>query len=133
VILVDTSVLLDVLTDDAVWAEWSERQLDAARLQGPIAVNEIVYAELSVRAPRMEDVDSALQGMKVEVLATSRPALFLAGKVFARYRARGGTRSGVLPDFFVGALAAVEKLPLLTRDARRIRSYFPTVELIGPG
>jgi predicted nucleic acid-binding protein len=107
VILVDTSVLLDVLTADPGWLNWLERQLEAARLRGRVAVNEIIYAELSVRA-----------------------ALFMAGKVFAQYRARGGARSGVLPDFFIGALAAVERLPLVTRDARRIRFYFPTVEVI---
>ena len=131
-ILVDTSVLLDVLTADPMWADWSERQLEAARLRGRVAINEIVYTELSVRAARIEDVDAALQDLEIEVLTTPRAALFMAGKVFAQYRARGGARSGVLPDFFVGALAAVERLPLLTRDARRIRSYFPTVEVIAP-
>lgn len=131
-ILVDTSVLLDVLTADPAWLNWSERQLEAARLRGRVAVNEIVYAELSVRAARIEDVDAALQGLDIEVLATPRAALFMAGKVFAQYRAGGGARSGVLPDFFIGALAAVERLPLLTRDARRTRFYFPTVEVIAP-
>jgi predicted nucleic acid-binding protein len=132
VILVDTSVLLDVLTADPAWLDWSERQLEAARLRGRVAVSDIVYAELSVRAARMEDVDAALQGLGIEVLATPRAALFMAGKVFAQYQARGGARSGVLPDFFIGALAAVERLPLVTRDARRIRFYFPTVEVIAP-
>lgn len=131
-ILVDTSVLLDVLTGDPMWADWSESQLEAARLRGRVAINEIVYAELSIRAARMEDVDAALQDLEIEVLTTPRAALFMAGKVFAQYRARGGARSGVLPDFFVGALAAVERLPLLTRDARRVRSYFPTVEVFAP-
>jgi predicted nucleic acid-binding protein len=132
VILVDTSVLLDVLTADPVWADWSESRLEAARLRGRVAINEIAYAELSVRAARVEDVDAALQGLDIEVLATPRAALFMAGKVFAQYRARGGVRSGVLPDFFIGALAAVERLPLVTRDARRIRFYFPTVDVIAP-
>jgi predicted nucleic acid-binding protein len=109
-----------------------ENQLEAARVRGGAAINEIVYAELCVRAARLEDVDAALQGMHIEVLTMPRAALFMAGKVFAQYRARGGTRSGVLPDFFIGALAAIEKLPLLTRDARRIRFYFLTVEVIAP-
>jgi predicted nucleic acid-binding protein len=132
VILADTNVLLDLLTAGPNWSDWSERQLETARLRGPIGINEVVYAELSVRAKRMEDVDAALQGLEIEVLATPRAALFMAGKVFAQYRVRGGTRSGVLPDFFIGAHAAVAGLPLLTRDARRLGFYFPTVELITP-
>jgi hypothetical protein len=132
VILVDTNVLLDLLTADPTWSDGSERQLEAARLRGSIGINEVVYAELSVRAERMEDVDAALQGLEIDVLATPRAALFMAGKVFARYRERGGVRSGVLPDFFIGAHAAVARLPLLTRDARRLGFYFPTVELITP-
>ena len=131
-ILVDTNVLLDLLTADPAWSDWSERQLEAARLRGSIGINEVVYAELSVRAERMEDVDAALQGLEIDVLATPRAALFMAGKVFARYRERGGARTGVLPDFFIGAHAAVGRLPLLTRDARRLGAYFPTVELITP-
>jgi predicted nucleic acid-binding protein len=132
VILVDTNVLLDLLTADPAWAEWAERQLEAARLAGSIGINGVVYAELSVRAQRMEDVDAALQGLAIDVLTTPRAALFMAGKVFAQYRTRGGTRSGVLPDFFIGAHASVEGIPLLTRDARRLRTYFPTVTLITP-
>lgn len=131
-ILVDTSVLLDLLTADHAWADWSERQLEAARVAGRIGINGVVYAELSVRAARMEDVDAALEGLDIDVLAMPRAALFMAGKVFAQYRARGGARSGVLPDFFVGAHAAVEDVPLLTRDARRVQFYFPTVALIAP-
>lgn len=131
-ILVDTNVLLDLLTADPAWSDRSERQLEAARLRGPIGINEVVYAELSVRAGRMEDVDTALQGLEIDVLATPRAALYMAGKVFARYRERGGARTGVLPDFFIGAHAAVGRLPLLTRDARRLAFYFPTVELITP-
>jgi hypothetical protein len=132
VILVDTNVLLDLLTADPTWSDGSERHLEAARLRGSIGINEVVYAELSVRAERTEDVDAPLQGLEIDVLATPRAALFMAGKVFARYPERGGVRSGVLPDFFIGAHAAVGRLPLLTRDARRLGSSFPTVELIGP-
>jgi predicted nucleic acid-binding protein len=130
--LVDTSVLLDVLTADPQWADWSEQRLEAASVAGRVFVNEIVYAELSFRAQRMEDVDAALQGLDIEVLHTPRAALFLASKAFAKYRARGGVKTGVLPDFFIGAHAAAESLPLLTRDVRRIASYFPTVKLISP-
>ena len=96
-------------------------------------MNEISYAELSVRFARIEDVDRFLAIGGFTMAATPRAALFLAGKAFQSYRARGGTRTGVLPDFLIGAHAAVKELPLLTRDLGRYRSYFPTVSLIVPG
>ena len=130
--LVDTNVLLDVVTEDAAWADWSQRQLEAAAVRGPLLINDVVYAELSVGFLRKEEVDEALAIAQVEMAPMPREALFLAAKVFQRYRAGGGTRSGVLPDFFVGAHAAVARLPLLTRDIRRYRVYFPTVRLISP-
>lgn len=130
--LVDTNVLLDLVTDDPVWADWSQQQLEAAALKGPIAINDIVYAELSIRFARIEDLDAILADVAISPLPMPRAALFLAGKVFQRYRAAGGTRTGVLPDFFIGAHAAVENLPLLTRDLQRYRTYFPSVTLITP-
>ena len=132
VTLVDTNILLDLVTNDADWADWSQRQLEAAAVRGPVLINDVVYAELAVGFLRVEEVDTALALAQVEVAAMPREALFLAGKVFQRYRAGGGTRTGVLPDFFIGAHAAVAKLPLLTRDVRRYRTYFPTVQLIAP-
>jgi predicted nucleic acid-binding protein len=132
VILVDTNVLLDVVTDDPMWAEWSIAQLEAASLIGPLAINDVVYAELSVRYQRIEHLDAFISDAALLIEPTPRAALFLAGKVFARYRKAGGTRAGVLPDFFIGAHAAVARLPLITRDVSRYRSYFPTVELITP-
>jgi predicted nucleic acid-binding protein len=130
-VLVDSNVILDLLTADPQWASWSEQQLEAAQVAGGACINEVVYAELCVRASRMEDLDAALTGMDVEMLHTPRAALFMAGKAFAGYRARGGTRAGVLPDLFIGAHAAVAQLPLLTRDLR-FQTYFPTVQLITP-
>ena len=130
--LVDTNILLDLATDDPKWADWSIRQLEAAATMGPLRVNEISYAELSVRFARIEAVDRFLDDGGFTLAPMPRAALFLAGKVFLQYRQRGGTRTGVLPDFLIGAHAAVEKLPLLTRDVGRYRSYFPTVELIIP-
>ncbi|MBX6745243.1 MAG: type II toxin-antitoxin system VapC family toxin [Acetobacteraceae bacterium] len=130
--LVDTNVLLDLVTDNADWAEWSQRQLEAAAVRGPVLINDVVYAELSVGFLRVEEVNDVLAAAQVEVAPIPREALFLAGKVFQRYRAGGGSRTGVLPDFFIGAHAAVAQLPLLTRDVRRYRSYFPTVRLIAP-
>ena len=130
--LIDTNVLLDLVTNDPVWADWSVRQLDAASLRGPLAIDEVVYAELSVRFATIEALDGVLDDAGVAIEAIPRPALFLAGKVFQRYRAVGGQRTGVLPDFFIGAHAAVTGFSLLTRDARRFRAYFPTIELITP-
>ena len=130
--LVDTNILLDLVTDDPVWADWSIRQLDAAALQGPLAINGVVYAELSVRFERIEDLDAVLEEAGIVLREIPRAALFLAGKVFQRYRAAGGTRPGVLPDFFIDAHAVVAGLPLLTRDVQRYRTYFPALSLITP-
>ena len=130
--LVDTNVLLDVATNDRVWADWSLSQLDAASIRGPLLINDIVYAELSVRYARVEDVDAFVGIAGLTQQPMPRAALFLAGKAFQRYRAAGGARLGVLADFFIGAHAAVEALPLLTRDVQRYRSYFPKLTLIAP-
>lgn len=131
-ILVDTNVLLDLVTDDPDWSEWSLARLEEAALAGPIFINDIVYAETSIRYDRIEDLDAMLGEAMIEIAPTPRSALFLAGKAFRRYRAAGGARTGVLPDFFIGAHAAIEGWPLLTRDAARYRRYFPKVALISP-
>jgi hypothetical protein len=130
--LVDSNVLLDVLTKTPGWAEWSLRQLDDAVLGGPVVINDVIYAEISTRYPSPDVVDSILYDLRVDLVAMPRSALFLAGKAYLRYRAAGGARTGVLADFFIGAHAEAERLPLLTRDVRRYRSYFPNVELIAP-
>jgi hypothetical protein len=129
---VDTNVLLDVATNDPSWADWSIRRLDAAAIRGPLIINDIVYAELSVRYGRLEDFDAFVEKAGVVHNVTPRGALFLAGKAFQTYRAKGGARTGVLPDFFIGAHAAVLGVPLLTRDAGRYRTYFPKLQLIAP-
>lgn len=131
--MVDTNVLFDVITDDPIWADWSVRQLEIQALQEQLIANPVVYAELSVSFDRLEEVDAFLDGTGIDVADIPRPALFLAGKAFQTYRARGGPRTGVLPDFFIGAHAVVEDVGLLTRDARRYRSYFPSIRLITPG
>ena len=130
--LVDTNVLLDLVTDNVDRAEWSQRQLEAAAVRGPVLINDVVYAELSVGFHRMKEVNDVLAATQVEAAPIPREALFLAGKVFQRYRAGGGTRTGGLPDFFIGAHAAAAQLPPLTRDVRRYRTYFPTVRLVAP-
>lgn len=130
--LVDTNVLLDLVTDDPNWADWSLSQLEAASLNGPLLINDTVYAELSVRYERIENLEAFVEAAGLELAPMPRAALFLAGKVFTRYRQAGGARTGVLPGFFIGAHAAVARLPLLTRDVGRYRTYFPSLELIAP-
>ena len=131
-ILVDTNVLLDVVTRDPAWAEWSKRQLDAAALRDQLAINPVVYAELSAGFTMIEQVETVLGLAGITIVQMSRPALFMAGRVFQEYRKRGGNRAGVLPDFFIGAHAEAAGLRLLTRDGSRYRSYFPEVALIAP-
>ena len=132
-ILVDTNVLLDLVTDDPNWADWSIAQLEAASLRGPLLINDVVYAELAVRYSRIEELEAFVGEAGLEIVPIPRAALFLAGKVFTQYRKSGGSRTGVLPDFFIGAQAAVSQLTLLTRDVGRYRSYFPSLTLITPG
>lgn len=130
--LVDSNVLLDVVTDGQAWADWSQEQLERAALDGPLVINDVIFAEVSARYATIEAVDAMLGDLDIEVMPIPRAALFLAGKAYLQYRAGGGLRTGVLADFFIGAHAAVEQLPLLTRDARRYQSYFPTIRLITP-
>lgn len=130
---VDTNVLLDLVTNDPAFSAWSLGQLEAASLRGPMVVNDVVYAELSVRYASKERLDAFIAEAELRHEPVPREALFLAGKVFRQYRKAGGQRAGVLPDFFIGAHAAVQGIPLLTRDVGRYRTYFPTVDLIEPG
>lgn len=130
--LVDSSVLLDVLTDDARWARWSGEALATARNEGRLVVSPIVYAEVSIGFDRIEDLDEALPTSDFDREALPFEAGFLAGKAFLRYRRRGGERRSPLPDFFIGAHAAVRGYRLLTRDVSRYRTYFPSVELVVP-
>ena len=117
-ILVDTNVLIDVLEDDPQWSQWSVAQLRAQSKIHELAINAVVYAELSLAFERLEQVDDAVARLGLKLLEIPRAALFLAGKAFITYRKAGGIRSNVLPDFFIGAHAAVEKVAILTRDAR---------------
>jgi len=123
---------LDVLSDDPNWAEWSAAQFKACAARDRVAINDVIFAELSVGYDRIEDVDAALEKLELHIASIPRAALFLAGNAFKRYRENKGMKSGVLPDFFIGAHAAVERAILLTRDPRRYRSYFPTLKLIAP-
>lgn len=130
--LVDSCVLLDVLTEDSQWLGWSLNALAEAAEVGPLFINPIIYAEVSVRFSRIEDLDDALTGEDFRRLPLPWEAAFLAGKAFRDYRRSGGTKTSTLPDFFIGAHAAVSQLSLLTRDAARFRTYFPTVRIVVP-
>lgn len=129
---VDTNVLLDLLKDDSLWARWSERQLAAAAARGPLLATDVVFAELCVGAQTLEEVEATFAVAGVSVTSCPKAGLFLAAKAYLEYRRRGGLRTGVLPDFFIGAHAAIIGAPLLTRDPRRYRTYFPSLELIAP-
>lgn len=131
-ILVDTNVLFDVVGDDATWADWAVSSLEAAALEGPLLINGVIYAELSARYPTMEALEEFIVRAGLEMAEIPRAALFLAAKAFVAYRRAGGVRTGVLSDFFIGAHAALLNIPLLTRDAKKYRTYFPTVELRTP-
>jgi len=131
-VLVDTNVILDVIEDDEVWAEWSQGQMDAIAMREDLTINPVIYAELSLAFARIEELEAFVASAEFRLLETPREALFLAGKAFLAYRKQGGTRTGVLPDFFIGAHAAVMDLPLLTRDSARYRTYFPDIQLIAP-
>jgi predicted nucleic acid-binding protein len=131
-ILVDTNALLDLVTNDPRWADWSRQQLDFAAARDEIAINDIVYAEPSVRYRTIEPLDQMLREAGLVNAAIPRPALFLAGKAFQRYRAAGGIRTGVLPDFFIGAHAVISSSALITRDSARYRTYFTAITLISP-
>lgn len=130
--LVDSSVLLDVITEDETWLEWSSSALASAADDGPLFINPIIYAEVSVRFSRIEDVEEALPPSDYRRLAVPWESAFLAGKAFLDYRRSRGTRSSTLPDFFIGAHAAVAELRLLTRNATWYRTYFPVVQLTSP-
>ena len=131
-LLVDTNVLVDVLEDDPQWADWSVGQLRAQSKIHRLAINPIIYAELSLTFSTAEALDQAIADLDLSMLEIPRPALFLAGKAFIRYRRQGGTKTNVLGDFFIGAHAAVSGLAVLTRDTRRYASYFPSVVMVSP-
>ena len=131
-VLVDSNVLLDVATDDPVWSAWSAEALEHAANQTPLIINPLIYAEVSVAFGRIEDLDTALPADLYHREPLPWEAAFLAGKAFLQYRRRGGARTLPLPDFYIGAHAAIRGYRLLTRDVARYRTYFPTVELVTP-
>jgi predicted nucleic acid-binding protein len=130
--LVDSNVLLDILTDDPRWSAWSADALAARADRDLLAINPIIYAEVSIGFDRIEALDAVLPASTFHRLALPWEAAFLAGKCFLAYRKRGGARTAPLPDFYVGAHASVSRMMLLTRDAARYRTYFPGLRLVAP-
>ena len=131
-LLVDTNVLVDVLENDPVWADWSEQQLRAQSQVHELAINPVIYAELSLAFDSVTATDHAIDGLGLVLHELPRSALFLAGRAFVKYRREGGTKGNVLSDFFIGAHAAVLRCGILTRDGRRYRNHFPSVALVEP-
>lgn len=130
--LVDTNVLIDVLQDDPTWADWSIAQLRAQSQLHKLFINPVIYAELSMNFTTIERLDKVLDEMDLGSQEIPRPALFLAGKAFLVYKRSGGSKANVLSDFFIGAHAVISRMPLLTRDAARYRTYFPRIQLVCP-
>lgn len=130
-VLVDTNVILDVITDDPDWADWSLHQLEAFE-GGGLLINPVVYAELCYGLSRMSEVDAIVRSFGLHFVEIPRLGLFLASRALEQYRRAGGVRTNVLPDFFVGGHADADSLGLISRDARRYAIYFPRVRLIAP-
>jgi hypothetical protein len=131
-VFVDSCILLDLFTDDPKWANWSESVLGKYSQSNTLFINSIVYTEVSIGFNRIEEVEKAIEQVGVKVLEIPREALFLAGKVFLDYRRNKGNKSSPLPDFFIGAHAAVSSFDLITRDSARYKTYFPSITLICP-
>ena len=129
---VDSNILFDLATDDSQWFDWSLNAIEAEAVKGPLVINAVVYSELSARYGSVQEVDGFVEMTGVQLVDIPRMAGFLAAKAFGNYRAAGGTKTGVLSDFFIGAHAIALDIPVLTRDIRRYRTYFPELRLIAP-
>lgn len=131
-VLVDSNVLLDIVTADPDWLPWSQAALVDALLAGAVAINQLVYAEVSIAYQHAAELDAVLTRLRIQRIDLPWEAAHLAGQAFLKYRRQGGTRTSPLPDFYIGAHAQTAALPLLTRDAKRYRTYFPKASLITP-
>ncbi|MBN1471220.1 MAG: type II toxin-antitoxin system VapC family toxin [Syntrophaceae bacterium] len=131
-LLVDSNIILDVFLDDPIWAEWSETALSEYAIHTPLYINQIIYSEISIGFKRIEELEMAISKSGFRMLEIPKESLFLAGKVFLKYRKSKGVKMSPLPDFFIGAQAAVLDLELITRDKNRYQTYFPTIKIISP-
>ncbi len=132
-LLVDSNVILDIFLDDPNWADWAESALAEYSGYKNLYINSIVYTEISIGFKKIEELESALNRSGFQMLEIPKEALFLAGKAFLNYRKSSGKKRSPLPDFYIGAHAAILDIPLITRDISRYRTYFPSVRLISPG
>lgn len=131
-VLVDSNVILDIFLNDPEWADWSESILDRYSYKGSLHINPVIYSEVSIGFERIEELEKALYGCGFQMMQIPKEALFLAGKVYLKYKKKKGKKTSPLPDFFIGAHAAVFDMDLITRDVTRYRTYFPTLKLINP-
>jgi predicted nucleic acid-binding protein len=132
-LLIDTNVLLDIFTDNSNWADWSIAQIEKYQRIANLKINSIIYSELSIGFARIEELENSLYAAGIKMVDIPRESLFLAGKAFLKYRKQNkGTKSITLPDFFIGAHAAVEQIPVLTRDPKRMKHYFPSLKVVSP-
>ena len=131
-VLVDSNIILDVFLDDHDWADWSESKLADFGSMTNLFINPVVYSEVSIGFKRIEELESALNRGGFQMLEIPKEALFLAGKAYLKYRKSRGSKRPPLPDFYIGAQAAILNMNLLTRDEKRYRTYFPTIKLISP-
>jgi predicted nucleic acid-binding protein len=131
-IFIDSCILLDLFTDDPVWADWSEKILDKYSQTNTLYINSIIYTEVSIGFNKIEEVEKAIFEVGIKVIEIPREALFLAGKAFLKYKRNKGIKNSPLPDFFIGAHASVSKFNLITRDAAKYKTYFPSLKIIHP-
>jgi predicted nucleic acid-binding protein len=131
-ILVDSNVILDILTEDKNWYAWSSQKLAEFSESHELIINDIIYTEISIGFKKIEDLEDALAGGYFKIQPMPKEALFLAGKAFMKYKSQKDIRTSTLPDFFIGAHASIEHIPLLTRDDSRYKTYFPALNLICP-
>ena len=131
-IFIDSCILLDLFTDDPIWADWSEKTLNKYAQTNTLYINSIIYTEVSIGFNKIEEVERALSELAIKVIGIPREALFLAGKVFLKYKKNRGIKKSPLPDFFIGAQAIVSQFDLMTRDSAKYKTYFPSLKLIHP-
>ncbi len=131
-ILVDSNIILDIFLDDPNWCVWSESILSQYSITHKLSINPIIYTEISIGFERIEDLEAAVNTCGFKMLHLPKEALFLAGKAYIKYKKRKGTKNSTMPDFFIGAHAAISNMDLITRDVSRYRTYFPSVNLITP-
>lgn len=132
-VLIDSNILIDIFSDNSAWGDWSRDQLTLLSSSTLLFINPIVYSEISIGFERIEELEECLAVLPLRMAEIPEAALFLAGKAFLQYRRNKGTKDSTLPDFFIGAHAAVNDWGIITRDAKRMSYYYPGLRIISPG